>query len=77
MSENKEMPDHIKALVSGCLSAMKLVEKNELAYAAGMFSCLLEETLYHGTGMTEEQYQAFRSELEQLVCKYIDEGEKN
>lgn len=76
MGNNKELPDHLKALLSGCLSAMKLVEKNELAYAAGMFSYLLEETLYHGISMTEEQYQSFRSELEQLVCKYIDAGEK-
>lgn len=76
MGENKEMPDHIKALVSGCLSAIKLVEKNELAYAAGMFSYLLQETLYHGISMTEEQYQSFHSELERLVCKYIDAGEK-
>lgn len=76
MGDNKELPDHVKALVSGCLSAMKLVEKNELAYAAGMFSYLLEETLYNGISMTEEQYQSFRSELEQLVCKYIDDGEK-
>ena len=76
MGDNKQLPDHLKALVSGCLSAIELVKKNELAYAAGMFSCLLEETLYHGTGMTDEQYQAFRSELEQLVCKYIDECEK-
>lgn len=76
MGNNKELPDHIKALVSGCLSAIELVKKNELAYAAGMFSYLLEETLYHGISMTEEQYQAFRSALEQLVCKYIDEGEK-
>lgn len=77
MGDNKELPDHIKALVSGCLSAIELVKKNELAYAAGMFSYLLQETLYYGIRMTEEQYQAFHSELEQLVCKYIDEGEKN
>ena len=76
MCDNKEPPDHIKALVSGCLSAIELVKKNELAYATGMFSYLLEETLYYGVGMTEEQYHAFRSELERLVCKYIDECEK-
>lgn len=76
MGDNKELPDLLKELVSGRLSATELVKKNELAYAIGMFSYLLEETLYQGIRMTEEQYQSFRSELEQLVCKYIDEGEK-
>ena len=30
MDNNKELPDHIKSLLSGCLSAMKLVEKKYL-----------------------------------------------
>ena len=76
--------DKIKELVSQmtndvfavhCKWAINFLEKREFAYAAGMFSVLLEECLMIGNKISEEKYRQLHKELEQLVLKFISDEE--
>jgi len=77
--------DKIKELVSQmtndvfavhCKWAVDFVEKKQFAFAAGMFSILLEECLMVGNKLSREKYEQLHSELEQLILKFCnDENE--
>lgn len=73
--------DKVKELVSQMTNdvfsihfkwAIDLVEKKEFAFAAGMFSILLEECLMAGNKLSIEKYEQLHSELEKLILKFCD-----
>ena len=66
-----QMTDDVFAV--HCKWAIDLVEKKEFAFAAGMFSILLEECLMIGNKLSKEKYEQLHSELEQLILKFCDD----
>lgn len=66
-----QMTDDVFAV--HCKWAINFLEKKEFAFAAGMFSVLLEECLMIGNKLSREKYEQLHSELEQLILKFCDD----
>lgn len=69
-----QMTDDVFAV--HCKWAIDFVEKKEFAFAAGMFSILLEECLMVGNKFSKYKYEQLHSELEQLVLKFCNDDNK-